>query len=94
MLYGQNEEDSLFLAQKRRFDYFFFEGLRERLSGNYKQAVSYYLICQSINDKSPVILYEYANILFSLKDYESAKNQMVRACKLDPENTTYLNYLC
>lgn len=94
VLYGQNEEDSLFLAQKRRFDYFFFEGLRERLSGNYKQAVSYYLICQSINDKSPVILYEYANILFSLKDYESAKNQMERACKLDPENTTYLNFLC
>lgn len=78
-------------ADQRKFDFFLYEGARQKMLNNVDNAIADYAQCYSINKYSPVVLYELARLMKTkISDNISF---METAVSLEPTNTFYLNYL-
>lgn len=71
------------------FQYSFFEGNKQKMLGNFKDAGAYYLKCLSLKPNSAASNYEFASILVMAQDYSSATKYAKRAYEVDPNNKWY-----
>lgn len=78
-------------SDQRKFDFFLYEGARQKMLNNIDNAIADYAQCYSLNKYSPVVLYELARLMKTkISDNISF---METAVSLEPTNTFYLNYL-
>jgi tetratricopeptide (TPR) repeat protein len=71
------------------FKYSFFEANKNKMLGNYENAISYYIKCTEFLPEEPSPYYELAGLSVSYKDLVSAQKYAEKACKLDTENKWY-----
>lgn len=88
---GISNPQPLSETDQRKFDFFLYEGARQKMLNNVDNAIADYAQCYSINKYSPVVLYELARLMKTkISDNISF---METAVSLEPTNTFYLNYL-
>jgi tetratricopeptide (TPR) repeat protein len=75
--------------QQRKFDYFFYEAIKEKVIGNIERAANYYIECLKIDNASSASLYELANIYLMDKQTDKAIGLLERAVSLNPDNIWY-----
>ncbi len=71
------------------FQYSFFEGNRQKMLGNFKEASANYNNCLKINPKSAAANYEMATLYAMTQNFEPALNYAQNAYSLDPSNKWY-----
>lgn len=79
------------LDEKSRleFDYSFMEGVRNKITGNYQEALGWFDNCLKILPSSPVAKFEIAGILTVNEDYNGALQLARDAVSGNPENMWY-----
>jgi tetratricopeptide (TPR) repeat protein len=82
----QNQEASIPAEEKRKFDYFFLEALRQKMLGNRDAAADNLLRCSDIDPENAMVFYEMAKLNISLSRIPLAKKYMQEAVKSEPEN--------
>ena len=75
--------------QQRKFDYFFFEGITEKMKGNIQKSLMYYNECLKIDPTSAATMYEMANIYYNVKDLVKAQGLLERAVVINTKNIWY-----
>lgn len=78
-------------SDQRKFDFFLYEGARQKMLDNTDNAIADYAQCYSINKYSPVVLFELAKLMKTKISDNIAF--METAVSLEPKNVFYLNYL-
>jgi len=68
---------------QRKFDYFFFEAIREKMKGNIQKSLMYYNECLKLDATSAVTMYEMANIYYNVKEFVRAQGFLERAVSLN-----------
>ncbi len=68
----------------------FYEGEKQKMLGNYNEAVSYFLKCLSLSPNKPTPAYEIANIAVINKDIESAAKFAQQAYNENPKNKWFI----
>lgn len=76
-------------ADRRKFDYFFFEGLRQKNAGKYDAAFDLFAHCMAIDSTASAVLYELSNFYEQLEQPDRAVALLKRAVASSPENFTY-----
>ncbi len=79
--------------QKRKFDFFFYEGNREKMLGNIDKAGSYYSECLKIDKRSSACMFELANIYISNKQLDKGIQLLEEAVRNNPSNVWYRVFL-
>jgi len=74
------------VEERRKFDYFFLEALRQKMQGNRDAAADNLFRCHYIDPDNATVLFELANLNISLGRIPLAKKYMQEAVKLDPGN--------
>ena len=74
---------------QRKFDYFFFEAIREKMKGNIQKSLMYYNECLKLDPTSAVTMYEMANIYYNVKEFVRAQGLLERAVSLNHNNVWY-----
>ncbi|WP_066630312.1 tetratricopeptide repeat protein [Labilibacter marinus] len=74
---------------KRKFDYFFYEGQRLKMNGDLNKAKTYFIECLKIDSLSGTCYYELANIAISGQDFKAAQNLLSNSVRLSPSNKWY-----
>jgi tetratricopeptide (TPR) repeat protein len=80
---GQDEKD------KRKFDYFFYEGLNLKNAGEYDAAFDLFTHCLSIDSASAPLLYELSTFYLRLQNPDRALEALRRAVRYGGGNSTY-----
>jgi tetratricopeptide (TPR) repeat protein len=75
--------------KKIEFEYYFIEGLKQKMIGSPENAIQYFNNCLAINPKSAVVLFEMAKIHISRGDITSARHLLTEATNLNPDNRWY-----
>ena len=71
------------------FDYSFMEGLRNKITGNYQDALGWFDNCLKILPSSPVVKYEIAGLLTANNDFNTALQLAREAVAGNPNNMWY-----
>lgn len=87
------EQSVLNENDQRKFDYYFYEALRERLSGNYDKAGMFFTECLKIDPSSSVALYEVAKLFIMQQDFIKAELLLENAVKYNNGNIWYKQML-
>ena len=74
---------------QRKFEYFFFEAIREKMKGNIQKSLMYYNECLKLDPTSAVTMYEMANIYYNVKDMVKAQGLLERATVINPDIIWY-----
>jgi len=74
---------------QRKFNYFFFEGQRLKMQGDYNKSKMYFIECLKIDTLSSVCFYELANIEIGYKNYKGAQELLENAVRIKPDNKWY-----
>ena len=74
---------------QRKFDYFFFEAIREKMKGNIQKSLMYYNECLKLDPTSAVTMYEMAQIYYNVKEFARAQGLLERAVSLNHNNLWY-----
>jgi len=74
---------------QRKFDYFFFEAIREKMKGNIQKSLMYYNECLKLDPTSAVTMYEMAHIYYNVKEFARAQGLLERAVSLNNDNLWY-----
>jgi tetratricopeptide (TPR) repeat protein len=74
---------------QRKFDYFFFEAIREKMKGNIQKSLMYYNECLKLDPTSAVTMYEMANIYYNVKEFVKAQGLLEHAVSLNHNNVWY-----
>ena len=79
------------LDEKSRleFDYSFMEGVRNKITGNYQEALGWFDNCLKILPSSPVAKFEIAGILMTNEDFNGALQLAREAVAGNTENMWY-----
>ena len=80
---------SLSPALQRKFDYFFYEGLKLKNSGQYDAAFDVFSHCMAIDSTAPAVLYELSNFYEQLNRPQRAVELLKRAVANSQDNFTY-----
>lgn len=75
--------------QKLELDFLFHEANKQRLLGNYEQALVIYSKCVKINPNQPFFHYELANLYTMANQQQIALQYAEKAVQLDPNNKWY-----
>lgn len=75
--------------QKLELDFLFHEANKQRLLGNYEQALVIYSKCVKINPNQPFFHYELANLYTMANQQQIALQFAEKAVQLDPNNKWY-----
>jgi len=81
--------DTISESERLRYDYFFFEGVRQQNLQNYAAAYDLFTHAISINPRASEAWYMQSMLLASLKKDSIAMNALERAVSLNPNNDTY-----
>ena len=84
---GQLAADSL--LQKRKFDYFFYEGLKLKAAGQYDAAFDAFNHCLTIDSTAASVLYELSPFYVQLQRPDKAVDMLKRAVENSKDNFTY-----
>lgn len=76
-------------ADQRKFDYFFYEGLKLKNAGKYDAAFDVFSHCMAIDSTAPAVLYELSNFYEQLNRPERAVELLKRAVANSKGNFTY-----
>lgn len=76
-------------AQQRKFDYFFYEGLNLKSSGNYDSAYDVFKYCLEIDSTASAVLFELSSFYMQLNRPERAIEMLKSAVAYSPSNYTY-----
>lgn len=74
---------------QRKFEYFFFEAIREKIKGNIQKSLMYYNECLKLDPSSAVTMYEMANIYYNVKEFVRAQGMLERAVSINNDNVWY-----
>lgn len=75
------------------FRHYFYEANKEKMLGNYNEAMTLYAKCLEINPQSSSTMFEISRILYSLNDVNAAIKLLENAVKISPENIWYNLFL-
>ena len=73
-------------TQRLEFESAFYQGNKEKIIGNNKDAARYFAMCLRISPNNPAASYELAMIALKTGDNKTAEFLAAIACKGDPEN--------
>jgi len=76
-------------TQRLEFESAFYQGNKEKIIGNNKDAARYFAMCLRISPNNPAASYELAMIALKTGDNKTAEFLAAIACKGDPENKWY-----
>lgn len=76
-------------ADQRKFDYFFYEGLKLKNAGKYDAAFDVFSHCMAIDSTAPAVLYELSNFYEQLEQPNRAVELLKRAVANSKDNFTY-----
>lgn len=76
--------------RQKRFDYFFFEAVRQQNEENFDAAFDLYQHALEIDSAAPEVYYQLSVFYSQLKEDSVALGYMVKASKLNPDNPYYL----
>ena len=74
---------------QRKFEYFFFEAITEKMKGNIQKSLMYYNECLKLDPTSAATMYEMANIYYNVKDYVKAQGLLERAVQINNDIIWY-----
>lgn len=86
---AKEEEKVLTRKERVSYQYAFTEGMKKKMTGKLKEAVTYFKECLRIKPESDASYYEISNILSMTGDYEEALEFLQDAIRIDPENIWY-----
>lgn len=76
-------------AERRKFDYFFYEGLNLKAAGKYDAAFDAFNHCLEMDSTASAVLYELSFFHMQLNRPEKALDMLKRAVNHSPDNFTY-----
>ncbi|MDR1879624.1 MAG: tetratricopeptide repeat protein [Tannerellaceae bacterium] len=76
-------------ANRRKFDYFFYEGLNLKQAGKYDAAFDLFLHCLAMDSTAAPVLYELSSFYIQLEQPNRAVELLKRATQYSPGNFTY-----
>ncbi|KKB47141.1 hypothetical protein HMPREF1212_04639 [Parabacteroides sp. HGS0025] len=76
-------------AQQRKFDYFFYEGLKLKTAGKFDAAFDAFNHCLAIDSTAAPVLYELSSFYIQLNRPEKAVDMLKRAVANSADNFTY-----
>ncbi|MDR1203092.1 MAG: tetratricopeptide repeat protein [Tannerellaceae bacterium] len=77
------------LKNQRKFDYFFYEGLKLKNAEKYDAAIEVFNHCLTIDSTSAPVLYELSSFYMQINRQDKAVEMLERAAANSPENFTY-----
>lgn len=83
------EKDPLSAEQRRKYDYYFLEGVRLKQKGDYDAAFEMYNHCLDIYPKGAATLYEISKFYMFLNQPEKGEEALKDAVDADPSNFWY-----
>lgn len=85
------QQDVVILTEQNKieFEFYYIEGLKQKMLGNNKAAIQYFNQCLAINPHSAASLYELANIYVMEGDIISARLLLEQAIEINPDNKWY-----
>ena len=86
-------KQKLSLAEERKFDYFFYEGLKLKNSGQLDASFEMFKHCLAIDATSSAALYELALLYIHFNQQEKAVSPMKKTIVYAPDNHGYHNIL-
>jgi len=84
--FSQSPKKILAEEDQRKFDYFLYESLREKMLGNYEKSAVYLTECLKINPTSSACMYELANLFIQQNQFRKAQGLLESSLKYDPYN--------
>lgn len=84
-----SEADPLTPEQRRKYDYYFLEGVRLKEKGDYDAAFEMYSHCLDIDPEGAATLYEIAKFYMFLNQQDKGEEALKKAVKADPKNFWY-----
>jgi len=84
--YAQSSKKVLLEEDQRKFDYFFYESLREKMLGNYEKSAVYLTECLKIDPTSSTCMYELANLFIQQNQFRKAQGLLESSLKYDAYN--------
>lgn len=76
-------------AKQRKFDYYFYEGLKLKQDGKYDAAYDLFNYCLEIDSTAAPVLYELSSFYVQMNKADRAVEMLRRAAQDEPENFTY-----
>jgi tetratricopeptide (TPR) repeat protein len=76
-------------AEKRKFDYYFYEALNSKALGKYDEAIDYFLHCHSIDSTNANVLVELGTFYNALQEKDKALDFYRKAVNYDKTNYYY-----
>lgn len=77
-------------SEKAVFNFYYVEAIKQKLMGNFGDALKYFEQCIKVNPKSDAAYYQIAQILSNNGDFVNAKMYLLNALKIDERNYWYL----
>jgi tetratricopeptide (TPR) repeat protein len=90
---GSKKKNELSGYDRRKVDYLFIDGLKEKMKGNFPEAIAKFQHVISMDPNAPAPYYEIANIYHSSGRSAEALTFAKKAASLDQENDWYLTLL-
>ncbi len=81
--------DQLSVYKRMEFDRSFFDGMKEKMSGNTQRAAQSFANCVKVNPNSAAARYELARAYLQLSQITGAEAEALKAVKLDDNNKWY-----
>ena len=96
--YIQEDKDSntrqkLGIAEQRKFDYFYYEGLRLKNAEKFDSSFEMFKHCLEIDSTSSVVLFELSSYYIQMDRHETSVSMMKKAVAYSPGNQEYRNTL-
>ncbi len=91
---GNNNKDYILSEkEKREYQYALTEATKQKIFGNFKEAITLYEKCIKVNELSDVAHYQIGGIKMIMGDYEDAKIHTKKAIEIGERNFWYLMQL-
>ena len=76
-----------------RYEFAFIEGMKQKVLGNFSNALGYFYKCSEIDNKAAAPRYEISQINTMMGDNKAALEYANESVKLDPDNPWYRKHL-
>ncbi len=86
---AKNQNDTLYDSKQIEYNYSFTEATKQKIFGNYNQAINLFFRCAKLNPNSAAIYYQLSDIYLIIGNKKRALNFAKLAVKLDRKNIWY-----
>ena len=90
---GGNTRQKLSTTEQRKFDYFFYEGLKLKNSDKFDASMEMFRHCLEIDSTSSAALFELSSYYIQINQQEKAVSMIKKAVEYAPGNQEYRNAL-